>query len=167
MPPVTANYTFYVRGDDHVTLYLSTTSSPENKTRIAYTGGYKPRYLDAPHQTSEMLFLQAGQRYHTDLVHREYGGGDFFEVAMRIHGVATSALEQQLVSIREVQAIEMTSNVVREEQTITFAGVTGGTFRVKGDKSISNEIKFLTKNGNALANAVEVRSHMLKSAYGV
>jgi hypothetical protein len=149
VPPVTANYSFYVRGDDHhvsATLspgvgdpytprtllllllplllqefYLSTDSSPANLTRIAYTG-YAATFFDSSTQISRPLLLRAGQAYFTRVLHREGGGGDYFDSGVRISSndgpIANFSSETQRVyrSTPEVQRITLNTIVIREVQ---------------------------------------------------
>jgi hypothetical protein len=63
VPPVSANYTFYVRGDDQVYLFLSTTPSPLNVTLIAFSRYYNNDWYlaDPVNQISAKVYCQAGQ----------------------------------------------------------------------------------------------------------
>jgi hypothetical protein len=63
VPPVTANYSFYTRADDFVSVWLSRDSSPANATQIAVTPSYTDQWWSYASQISKPVFLQAGVPY--------------------------------------------------------------------------------------------------------
>ncbi len=77
-PTVSGNYTFYVTGDDNSDLYLSTSTDPAAKTRIAYVNGYTLNndLYKYPSQKSAVIALVANQTYYIEGVEQEGGGGD-------------------------------------------------------------------------------------------
>jgi hypothetical protein len=85
-PPQSGSYTFWVSGDDHVELWLSTDDDPASKKRIAYHTGYTaPRdWSKYASQKSAPVSLQAGRRYYVEALHKEDGGNDHVAVAWRL-----------------------------------------------------------------------------------
>ncbi len=81
-PPTTGKYTFYLAGDDGVELWLSTSSNPANKIKIAgYVGWTGFHEFDKyPGQTSADITLQVGQSYYVELLHKNGSGGDHVTV---------------------------------------------------------------------------------------
>lgn len=82
VPSVSGNYTFNVTSDDNSRLYLSSDSSFFNKTEIANVPGWTQitQHTKYASQTSSTISLVAGQKYYVELVHKEGGGGDHFQV---------------------------------------------------------------------------------------
>jgi hypothetical protein len=81
-PTVTGNYIFTVTGDDNTQLYLSTTSSPNNKALIASVNTWSgvSEFTKEPNQVSASINLVAGQNYYVELLHKEGSSGDHFQV---------------------------------------------------------------------------------------
>ncbi|MAT52883.1 MAG: hypothetical protein CMN32_00270 [Saprospirales bacterium] len=82
VPPETGTYTFNVTGDDNCRLYLSTDSSFLNKSKICEVPGYTSvtQHTKYSEQTSGPVSLVAGNKYYVELLHKEGGGGDHFQV---------------------------------------------------------------------------------------
>ena len=89
------NYTFYVRGDDYVQLYLSANADPANLRLVAQctSWSYSPfQYLGGnPGQVSAALPLLAGVPYFVRATHKEDQGLDWFDVGLRIAPSNSSA----------------------------------------------------------------------------
>lgn len=85
-PPSSGDYIFWVAGDDHVQLSLSTDDSPANKRRIAYhTGWTKRRQWDKyPTQQSVPITLQAHRRYYIEALMKESSGADHVSVGWQL-----------------------------------------------------------------------------------
>lgn len=83
--PVTGNYKFFIASDDYSELYLSSTSSPANKQRIAYVHGATKagEYTKYPSQQSALIQLTAGTKYYIEALHKEGGTYDHLKVAMQ------------------------------------------------------------------------------------
>ncbi len=78
-PPQTGNYQFWLATDDDGELWLSTTTLPANKVRIAYIQGNwaSPReWTKHATQQSVTIPLVAGQKYYIEVLQSEGGGGD-------------------------------------------------------------------------------------------
>jgi hypothetical protein len=87
-PPETADYTFWVAGDDECQLWLSTDDDPANAVRIAgVTGWTNAQDWEAtdgepgPNQKSAPIRLEVGKRYYIEGLMKEGGGGDSLGVA--------------------------------------------------------------------------------------
>jgi hypothetical protein len=77
-PTVSGNYTFFVTGDDNSDLYISPSTDPAAKTRIAYINGWtlNDDLYKYPSQKSAVVALVAGQTYYIEAAELEGGGGD-------------------------------------------------------------------------------------------
>ncbi|MEM9544650.1 MAG: Ig-like domain-containing protein [Bacteroidota bacterium] len=82
IPSETGSYIFNVTGDDNTILYLSTDGQESNKTEIASVTGWSgiTDHTKYTQQTSSTLNLTAGVSYYVELLHKEGGGGDHFQV---------------------------------------------------------------------------------------
>ena len=80
--PESGSYTFWISGDDHHELWLSTDASPSNRERIAYHH-WKTlyQYWDGAIGRSEQIELTAGEEYYFEILHKESWGEDFVSVA--------------------------------------------------------------------------------------
>jgi hypothetical protein len=89
VPPVTAQYAFYVVGDDTVDVYISANSSaaPGAMTRIAgLTAASDARgFFTRAGQISSPRTLLASQRYYFQVRHTQNTGNDYFSLGMRIY----------------------------------------------------------------------------------
>ncbi|MEZ4930904.1 MAG: LamG-like jellyroll fold domain-containing protein [Saprospiraceae bacterium] len=85
VPSLSGNYTFNITGDDDVLFYLSTDESYINKQLVAYIDGWtnQTEHNKYVSQTSTTISLVAGQKYYTELIHKEGWGGDHFRVHWR------------------------------------------------------------------------------------
>ncbi len=81
--PVSGNYRFHLSADDRAALWLSTNEDPANKVKIAFQQrASKPGEYNAfPTQQSELIHLEAGQRYYIEAVMREFRFKDHMTVA--------------------------------------------------------------------------------------
>jgi hypothetical protein len=91
-PPVTGNYTFYVAGDDHAAIWLSTDENPANKVQIAKEpiwGSFRQYNGEAsgggrgspPANISVPVHLEGGDRYYIEAIVKQAGGGGYVSVA--------------------------------------------------------------------------------------
>ncbi|MBO3273257.1 PA14 domain-containing protein [Hymenobacter defluvii] len=85
-PPQTGTYTFWVAGDDHCELWLSTDDDPTNKVRIASVPGYTAwrEWNKYSNQQSASVHLIAGRRYYIEALQKEQGGEDHVAVAWQL-----------------------------------------------------------------------------------
>jgi hypothetical protein len=84
--PLSGHYTFWIASDDQSDLWLSTNAYPEYKVKIASVPGYTPygNWEKYATQKSAPIFLQAGDRYYIEAVHKEGTGGDFVAVGWQL-----------------------------------------------------------------------------------
>ena len=92
-PAETGDYRFYLAVDDNAELYLSTDDSPANSQLIAVEDNWTGirTFLNQEEKdnelkmvswyTSNAVSLVAGQRYYTEMIMSEGGGGDNAAVA--------------------------------------------------------------------------------------
>jgi hypothetical protein len=97
-PTTSGSYTFWIASDDNSELWLSTTSSPANKVKIASVTGYTNEYQwdKYPSQKSSVKSLVAGQSYYIEALHKEGSGGD--SVAVAWEGPEGSGIIQQAIT---------------------------------------------------------------------
>ena len=92
-PPTTGNYIFWIASDASGELWLSTTSNPSNKIKIAYnTSSTKSREWNKyASQKSVAINLTAGQIYYVEALMKESNGVDNLSVGWARPGQSTSA----------------------------------------------------------------------------
>ncbi|HMK27314.1 MAG TPA: PQQ-dependent sugar dehydrogenase [Chitinophagaceae bacterium] len=92
-PPATGLYTFWIASDASAELWLSTTSSPANKMKIAYnTSETNSRQWNKyATQKSAAINLVAGQVYYVEALMKEGTGTDNLAVGWARPGQSTSA----------------------------------------------------------------------------
>lgn len=91
--PTSGWYRFWIAGDDHVELNLSTDASAGNKTRIAYHNGWtsSQQWNKYGTQKSNGVYLNAGSEYYIEALMKESGGGDNLAVGWAKPGQGTNA----------------------------------------------------------------------------
>ena len=97
IPPSNGVYRFYIRSDDASQLFLNTNSAsstnPEGKVLIAREDTCCKAYGDTSAggpRVSVGIPLNAGQAYYIEALLKEGGGGDFFQMAFREAGDAST-----------------------------------------------------------------------------
>lgn len=127
-PPQSGNYTFWVAGDDASELWLSTNENPANKIRIANILSWSnPREWNKfPSQKSVQIYLQSGQRYYVEAVHKEGGGGDNLSVAWQL---PSGAMEAPIPGSRLIP-YSVSDPVAKVNQSISFASIPAKTLGV-------------------------------------
>lgn len=95
-PPLDGDYTFWISGDDHCALYLSSSTDPDLAEPIAHVSGWtEPRnWSKYPEQQSQTITLRAGEVYYIEALHKEAGGGDHLSVAWELPG----AFDRQVIT---------------------------------------------------------------------
>jgi hypothetical protein len=93
-PTTSADYTFWISGDDQCELWLSTDATPEKRVRIARTPSWTAPLLwtKFPEQRSVPVTLAAGQRYYIEALMKEGTGGDSLAVAWADSPTGTPAV---------------------------------------------------------------------------
>lgn len=93
--PATGNYTFYVSGNNNVDLWLSGNEKKFGKTRIAWVQDFDwvfARYTNLQEwdkyltQRSRAVWLEEGQHYHLEVLHKKSNGGGHAWVAWQVNG---------------------------------------------------------------------------------
>jgi hypothetical protein len=141
VPDVSGDYRFFCQGDDYCEFALSLDEHMDNLTAVSFAYFYTTSYYNTDSQRSAPIPLQAGKRYWSRVRHREFGGGDFVTVAMQVTspGIELTAAEKTYESLRERQRIVFSTDVVREEQTLTFLNVASGSYFISYDGTWSPE----------------------------
>ncbi|MEM0994868.1 MAG: T9SS type A sorting domain-containing protein, partial [Bacteroidota bacterium] len=89
-PPQSGNYTFWIAGDDDCELWLSTSASEAGIRRIAYFDGWTnvDEWDKFSSQNSNnvigQIYLNAGQTYFLQALHKEGTGGDHVAVRWQL-----------------------------------------------------------------------------------
>jgi hypothetical protein len=98
VPPADGPYTFWVAGDDQVSLRISATPDQADLREIAFVSGWTGvrQWNKYPEQQSAALVLQGGKRYLLEVVHKEGTGGDHVSVSWSGPG-----FEQRIVSAND------------------------------------------------------------------
>jgi PQQ-dependent dehydrogenase (s-GDH family) len=91
--PTSGNYTFWIASDASGELWLSTTSNPSNKVRIAFnTNGTKYReWNKSASQKSAPISLTAGQIYYVEALMKESTGNDNLSIGWAKPGQSTNS----------------------------------------------------------------------------
>ncbi|MES2733626.1 MAG: PA14 domain-containing protein [Bacteroidota bacterium] len=92
-PPQSGHYTFWLSGDNHSELWLSTNDQPSNKSKIASLSGWTNirEWKKYATQQSAVIKLEAGQRYYIEALQIEESGGDHLAVAWQLPNGALEA----------------------------------------------------------------------------
>lgn len=92
-PPATGSYTFWIASDDNSELWLSTTSSPANKVRIAYHTQYtgSREWNKYATQKSAAITLTAGNVYYIEALMKDGTQNDNLAVGWARPGQSTNA----------------------------------------------------------------------------
>ncbi|KAA8586227.1 hypothetical protein FQN60_007796, partial [Etheostoma spectabile] len=115
VPPASANYTIYLHCDDRCELYLSNSSRPEDKVKVAFQTSFVADFLQRESQKSKVLALEEGKPYYIEILHQEYSGAA--SVNLAIFQEDSSFTEDQTDNaVNEVQDIEVKYDVFDEEQ---------------------------------------------------
>ncbi|WP_075085527.1 endo-1,4-beta-xylanase [Mariniblastus fucicola] len=139
-PSETGPYTFFVSADESAELWLSNTNSESEKLLIASVDSATGiREWDAsPTQRSAVVYLNAGQEYFIEALHKESGGDDHLSVGWikpgsdTIEVIDAGDLSPQ---VAEVAIFSDTPNVAEGSAspakfTITRSGPTANSLRV-------------------------------------
>ncbi|XP_075995316.1 PKHD1 like 1, tandem duplicate 1 [Genypterus blacodes] len=73
-PPKTGQYVIYLNCDDKCDLYMSNSSRPEDKVKVAYQPRYVKGFLAFDSQRVEERTLEGGKLYYIEIVMQEYSG---------------------------------------------------------------------------------------------
>jgi len=97
--PFTADYTFWIAGDDDCELRLSPNTNPASATVRAGFGGWTdPQEWDKfGGQQSSAIALVAGQIYYIEARHKEGSGGDHLAVAWQAVDGGSTLISQEVI----------------------------------------------------------------------
>ncbi|MDF2455168.1 MAG: large protein [Cytophagaceae bacterium] len=151
--PYTGAYTFWIASDDDSELWLSSTTSPTNKTRIAYlNGAVGSRNWDAnASQKSGSINLTAGQQYYIEVLHKEGGGDDYLAVGWQL---PTGGLERPIPGVRLLPYAPVNANpivnITAPATNSTFTATSNITFTASATDSDGSISKVEFYNGSTL-----------------
>lgn len=103
----TGYHSFWIAGDNNFELWLSSTASKFSKKRIAYLHGPEWREHNSTlfrdwdrygTQRSKRIWLEAGQAYFFEVLHKERTGGDFVSVAWQQPGGSRELIPASVLS---------------------------------------------------------------------
>ncbi len=117
-PPATGEYTFHVRSDDSSQLWLSTDTSRANAVVVAEETGCCNGFLRTAPQGSEPIALEAGQGYYIEMLMKEGGGGDFFQVGWSLDGGPIEVIPLAYVQ-RDISSYALGTGVTEVTDLIT------------------------------------------------
>lgn len=106
-PPTTGNYTFWIASDDNSELWLSTTSNPANKVRIAYHTSWTAsrEWNKFATQKSAAITLTAGQLYYVEALMKDGSQGDNMAVGWAKPGQGTTTPSEVIPGAQLVRQI--------------------------------------------------------------
>nr|WP_230680359.1 Ig-like domain-containing protein [Pontibacter sp. 172403-2] len=84
--PVTGEYTFWIASDDYSELWLSTSTDPADKVKLAYVNGWTKSQEWSKYRTQQSVKvkLEVGQRYYIEALHLENSGSDNLAVGWQL-----------------------------------------------------------------------------------
>uniref|UniRef100_A0A3Q2QF83 PA14 domain-containing protein n=1 Tax=Fundulus heteroclitus TaxID=8078 RepID=A0A3Q2QF83_FUNHE len=115
VPTVSGNFNIYLHCDDWCDLYLSNSSRPEDKVKVAFQPRYVANYFQLESQKSEAIFMEKGKAYYLELLHHEYYGGANLNLAL-FHEDSSFTADQTDDAVNEVQNIVAEYEAFDEEQ---------------------------------------------------
>uniref|UniRef100_A0A3B4ZZ57 PKHD1 like 1 n=1 Tax=Stegastes partitus TaxID=144197 RepID=A0A3B4ZZ57_9TELE len=119
VPPTSGNYTIYLGCDDRCDLYLSNSSRPEDKVKVAYQPHYASNFKTMKSQKSDVMALEEGKFYYIEVLQQDYGGKARVNIAL--YREESSFTEEQTDdAVNEVQQIVADYDVFDEEQVVSF-----------------------------------------------
>ncbi|XP_042362122.1 fibrocystin-L-like [Plectropomus leopardus] len=119
VPPTSTNYIMYLHCDDRCELYLSNSSRPEHKVKVAYQKSYVSDFTKRESQKTEPMFLVEDEAYYFEILHQEYGGAASVNMAL-FQGESSFTEAQTDDAVNEIQAIIAEYDVFDETQVLTF-----------------------------------------------
>ncbi|XP_039978517.1 PKHD1 like 1, tandem duplicate 1 [Xiphias gladius] len=136
VPPASGNYRILVHCDDRCDLYMSNSSRPEDKVKVAYQPHYVSDYTKLESQKSEVMVLEKGKHYYMEMLLQQYGGKASFNIGLFREESAFTE-EQTDDAVNEVQSIVAEYDVFDEEQVVTFDSWPTNAIGVKEVQKVS------------------------------
>ncbi|TMM55902.1 T9SS type A sorting domain-containing protein [Maribacter algarum] len=131
-PPETGTYYFWIAGNNHTELNLSTSDNPTSKVRIAHNEDYalNREWNKFPTQKSQGIVLTKGNNYYIEALMKEAAFGDNLSVGWRKpsdgNGASPIGIVPGNVLSPAVQEIIAVSGVSLQPSSLTLAqGETG------------------------------------------
>ncbi|KAJ0003487.1 hypothetical protein NQD34_008585, partial [Periophthalmus magnuspinnatus] len=125
IPPSTGKFILHLHCDDRCELYLSNSSRPEHKEKIAFQTSYTNAFTTDSQQSKD-LFLEEGKPYYIEFIQQEYRGGALVSLAMFTE--KSSYTEAQTSNAKnEIQKLIAEYEVHDETQVIAFESWTSTT----------------------------------------
>ncbi|HEY5914951.1 MAG TPA: PA14 domain-containing protein, partial [Verrucomicrobiae bacterium] len=130
LPPTTGDYNFWVASDDNSILFLSTDTTPGNKTVIASVPGWTSsrEWGKYSEQASMPVSLVGGRKYYIEALMKEGSGGDNLAVRWQL---PDGTIEEPIPGSR-LQVFGLTPPQITQQPanvTVTEGGV--ATFSVQ------------------------------------
>ncbi|XP_024857831.1 fibrocystin-L isoform X2 [Kryptolebias marmoratus] len=119
VPATSGNFGFYLHCDDRCDLYLSNSSRPEDKVKVAFQPRYVRDYFQLPSQKSAVIALERGEPYYIEILQQEYYGVATFNLGL-FQEDSSFTEEQTDDAVNEVQNIVAEYQSFDEEQVLTF-----------------------------------------------
>lgn len=106
-PPVSGYYQFWIAANERANLYLSIDENEENKSLIAQVNQITSinEWDASAQQKSILVYLNAGNRYYIEAIHKEAFGSDHLSVAWKIPGLPRQIISGAYLSEPETGAI--------------------------------------------------------------
>ncbi|KAM6899772.1 PKHD1 like 1, tandem duplicate 1 [Xenentodon cancila] len=136
VPPASGNFTMYLNCDDRCELYLSNSTRPEDKVKIASQAYYVSNFMQLESQTSEVLSLEKGKPYYMEVLHQEYTIKAYINIGL-FQEESPFTKEQTNDAVNEVQDIVAEYEAFDEEQVVTFDTWPSGVVPVKEVQTVS------------------------------
>ncbi|KAF0024292.1 hypothetical protein F2P81_023094 [Scophthalmus maximus] len=119
VPPAGGSFRLYLHCDDRCELYLSNSSRPEDKVKVAHQHRYVSDHTKLDSQKSEELVLEKGKPYYMEILHQQYGGPSSINLGL-FQKESTFTEDQTNDAVNEVQNINGVYDVSDEKQVVTF-----------------------------------------------
>lgn len=130
--PFSGDYTFWISGDDHAELWLSTSEDPSKKEKLASVHKWtNPReWTKHPSQKSAKVRLEAGKRYYIEALGKEDIGGDNLAVGWQL---PDGTLERPIAGNRLTPYKGTTTTAT--QYTVKATAATGGSVALSSVKA--------------------------------
>lgn len=151
IPPLTGQYRFWIASDDASQLYLSTNDNPAHKRLIAQVVGWTPprAWTVEPGQRSDLIFLNAGQRYYIEALMKEGWGGDNLAVRWQL---PNGIIEEPIPASRCVPYGLGPPQIVRQPTNTTVVEGGMAVFRVELARALGASYQW-KRNGTNVPGA--------------
>jgi hypothetical protein len=124
MPPVSAFYSFYTRGDDQVVLWLSSDADPRNAEIIAISRKWEHNWwMNEPGaRISQKIWCTAGEPRFFRLMFVEFHYDEWFDVAIRVHSDYGTNMQVMQLLASDTQRMVRSAPLVQHVEISCDAG---------------------------------------------